>query len=95
VSAQLIITRDPAVRHLIPLRVEHLHTLLLAGLVPHLRWHVACLASSLVPCPVLGHGQTEVKQRMVLVTDVAHEDAHLAVVDGYPLKAGHSMASIA
>src|SRR4030095_15892111 len=31
VATQLVITGDPAVRHLMPPRVEHLHTLLLAG----------------------------------------------------------------
>src|SRR5438046_1527557 len=32
-------------------------------------------------CPFLGEVQTEVEQGMLMITDVAHEDAHLAVVD--------------
>ena len=67
VATQLIITRDPAVRHLIPPRVEHLQALLLPGLIAHLWWHVACLASLLVACPLLRQGQAEVEQGMVVV----------------------------
>src|SRR5687768_2156768 len=42
---------------------------------------MACLASVLVPCPVLGQGQAKVEQGMVKATDVSHEDADLAIVD--------------
>src|SRR6266536_929317 len=52
VAAQLIITGDPAVRHLIPPRVEHLQTLFLSRLRVYFQRHMACLASWLVPCPV-------------------------------------------
>jgi len=41
---------------------------------------MALLASSLVPYPFLGQGQAKVEQGMLMVTDVAHEDADLAVV---------------
>src|SRR5215471_2475899 len=81
VATHLVITGDPAVRHLMPPRVEHLHTQLLAGLVPHLRWHAACLASWLIPCPLLRQRQTEVEQGVIVARDVAHEHADLAVVD--------------
>src|SRR5215471_14404752 len=46
---------------------------------------MACLASLLVPCPLLGKGQAEVKQGMIMVRDVAHEDPDLAVVDLPPV----------
>src|SRR5262249_2853450 len=71
VVTQLIITRDPAVRHLSPPRVEHLHTQLLAGVVPPLRRHVACLASWRIPGPLLRQRQTEVEQGVIVVRDVA------------------------
>ena len=54
VSTQLIVTGNPAVRHLIPLLVKHLQALLVAGVILHFWRHVACLASKLVPCPLLG-----------------------------------------
>src|SRR5215471_3768804 len=84
-APQFIVTRDPAVRYLRTPRVEHLHALLVARLIPHLRWHVACLAALLVSGPLLGEGQAEVKQGMVMVRDVAHEDPDLAVVDLPPV----------
>jgi hypothetical protein len=45
------------------------------------------LASSLVPYPFLGQVQAKVEQGMLVVTDVAHEDADLAVVDLTPVAA--------
>ena len=87
VATQFIIAGHPAVWHLIPPRVEHLQTLLLSRLIPYLQRHVAFLASLLVPCPVLGQGQAEVEQGMVVARDVAHEDADLAVVDLAPVAA--------
>src|SRR5439155_17906191 len=85
VPTQLIITGDPAVRHLIPPRVKHLQALLVAGLILNLWRHVAFLASKLVPCPLLGQGQTEVEQGMVVATDISHKDADLAVIDLPPV----------
>jgi hypothetical protein len=46
---------------------------------------MALLASSLVPYPFLGQVQAKVEQGMLMVTDVAHEDADLAVVDLAPV----------
>ena len=54
VAPQLIITRHPAVWHLIPPPIEHLQTLLGPRVILHFRRHVAFLASVLVPCPLLG-----------------------------------------
>src|SRR5688572_19902842 len=68
-------------QHLITPRVEHLQTLLLSRVIPHLRWDMACLTPWLIPCPGLGQGQAEVEQGMVVARDVSHEDAYLAVVD--------------
>ncbi len=90
VAAQFIIARHPAMRHLITPRVEHLQTLLLTRLVANLWRDVACLASWLVACPVLGQGQPEVEQGMIVRRDVAHEDADLAIVD--PSPGGHTTA---
>ena len=53
-ATQFIVTRDPAVRHLLTPRVEHLHALLLSPLITDFWWHVACLASLLVSGPLLG-----------------------------------------
>src|SRR2546429_5851219 len=61
-------------RHLFPPRVEHLHALFLPCLISYFQRHMACLASLLVSCPVLGQRQAEVKQGMVVARDVAHED---------------------
>src|SRR5258708_20745854 len=72
-------------RHLITPRVEHLQTLLLTRLVANLWRDVACLASWLVACPVLGEGQAEVEHGMIVLRDVAHEDADLAIVDLPPV----------
>src|SRR5262245_45546252 len=79
VATQFIVTRDPAVRHLLTPHVEHLQALLWSRLIPYCWWHVACLASVLVLCPLLRQGQAEVKQGMVVVRDIAHEDPDLAV----------------
>jgi len=87
VATQLIITRDPAVRHLLSPRVEHLQTLFLPRLIAYLQRHVACLASLLVAGPLLRQKQAEVEQDMVVVRDVAHEDADLAVVHLAPVAA--------
>src|SRR5215831_1338564 len=85
VATQFIIAGDPAVGYQLPPRVEHLHALFLSCVIAHLRWHMALLASSLVPYPFLGQGQAKVEQGMLMVTDVAHEDADLAVVDLSPV----------
>jgi hypothetical protein len=45
------------------------------------------VASLLVACPLLGQRQAEVEQDMVVVRDVAHEDADLAVVNLAPVAA--------
>jgi hypothetical protein len=49
--------------------------------IPHLRWDMAFRTPLRIPCPVLGQGQAEVEQGMVVARDVPHEDAHLAVID--------------
>src|SRR5713226_854029 len=67
--------------HLFPPLVEHLQTLLVAGLIPYLRWHVAFLASWFVSCPLLRQGQAEVEQGMLVARDVSHEDADLTGVN--------------
>jgi hypothetical protein len=81
VAAQFIVAGYPAVGDLISPLVEHLQALLLARLIPYLRWHMTFLASPHVPCPVLRQIQPEVEQGMVVVTDIAHEHTDLAVVD--------------
>src|SRR5262249_13726867 len=85
VAPQFIVPRHPTVRDLLAPQVEHLYALLLPRVIPHLRRHVACLASLLVPCPLLGQGEAEVEQGMVVARDVPHEDADLAVVDLTPV----------
>src|SRR5262249_36096678 len=85
VATQLIITRDPAVGYLFPPRVEHLQALLLSRVIPYLLGHVACLASKLVVCPFLGQIQAEIEQGMVVVRDVSHEHADLAIIDLPPV----------
>src|SRR5437660_1650537 len=50
-APQFIVTRDPAVRHQLTPRVEHLHALLLSRLITDFWWHVACLTSLLVSGP--------------------------------------------
>src|SRR5207237_9241301 len=85
-------------RHLFPPRVEHLHALLLPCLISYFQRHMACLASLLVSCPVLGQRQAEVKQGMVVAKVAAHEDANLAVAHLAPVAAplelyGHRTAS--
>jgi hypothetical protein len=84
-ATQLIITCYPAVGHLIAPRLQHLQTLLVAGLIAHVLGHVACLASVRIPCPVLRQRQAEVEQGMVVATDISHKDADLAVVDLPPV----------
>jgi hypothetical protein len=66
VVTQLIVTRHPAVRHLGPPQVEHLQTLLVTRAIRHVFGHVAFLASVLVPGPLLGQGQAEVEQGMIV-----------------------------
>src|SRR2546427_6620248 len=85
VASQLIITAHPAVWHLRTPRVEYLQTLLLTRVIPHLWRYVACLASLRVACPFLRERQPEGEQRMVVVTDLAHEDTDLAGVDFAPM----------
>ena len=72
-------------RDLLAPQVEHFQALLLPGVVLHLLGHMACLAPVCVPCPLLRQGQAEVEQGMVVARDVAHENAHLAVVDLAPV----------
>src|SRR5215813_9719327 len=55
--------------------------------IAHLRRYVACLASWLVAGPLLGQSQAEVEQDMLVVRDIAHEDADLAVVHLAPVAA--------
>jgi hypothetical protein len=81
VAAQLIVTCHPTVRDVLTPLVQHLQALLGPRVILHLRRDMACLAPWLVPGPVLGQGQAKVEQGMIAATDVAHEDAHLAVVD--------------
>src|SRR2546425_6858325 len=85
VAPQFIVTGDPAVRHLLPPRVEHLQALLVARVIPHLRRDMALRTPLRIPCPLLGKGQAEVEQGMVVARDVPHEDADLAVVDLAPV----------
>jgi hypothetical protein len=66
VAPQFIVTRDPAVRDLLTPQVQHLQALLMAGVIPHFRRHMACLASLLVACPLLRQGQAEVEQGVVV-----------------------------
>src|SRR5713101_1767918 len=84
-AAQLIVAGHPTVGHLTMPRVEHLQTLLVAGVIPYLWRHMAFLASLLVSCPLLRQGQAEVEQGMLLTRDVSHEDAHLAGIDLAPV----------
>ena len=53
--------------------------------IRHVLRHVTCLAVLLIPPPLLGQGQTEVEQGMVVARDVPHVHAHLAVVDLAPV----------
>ena len=61
VATELIITRDPALWHVLTPLVKHLQTLLLACLGTHLGRHVACVASWLVASPLLRERQPEVE----------------------------------
>jgi hypothetical protein len=61
VATELIVTRHPVMRHLIPPRVEHFQALFMPCVIPNLLWHVAFLASLLVSCPFLRQGQAEVE----------------------------------
>src|SRR5216683_2121533 len=71
--------------HLSTPLVEHLQALRLSCVIAHLRRYVAFLASWLVLCPLLRQRQAEVEQDMVVVRDVAHEHADLAVVHLAPV----------
>ena len=46
---------------------------------------MTCLTPLLVSCPVLGEGQAEVEQGMIVARHVPHVHAHLAVVDLAPV----------
>src|SRR6266699_3618327 len=59
--------------------------LLLPCVIPHLRRHMALLASWLVACPLLRQGQAEVEHGVVVAGDVAHAHTALAGVDLPPL----------
>jgi hypothetical protein len=61
VASQLIVSRHPAVRHLLSPRVEHLQALLMPRVIPHLRRDVALRTPLCIPGPVLGQGQAEVE----------------------------------
>src|SRR5262249_3266741 len=65
--------------------IKHLQTLRLSRLIAYVWRHMAFLAPLLVSCPLPRQVQTEVEQGMVMVRDVAHEDADLAVVDLPPV----------
>src|SRR4029453_4245617 len=84
-ATQLIISCHPAMRHLIPPRVEHLQALFLPCLIAYLQRHMACLTSLLVLRPVLGQRQAEGEEGMIVARDIAHEPADLAVVDLAPV----------
>src|SRR5215470_11947288 len=84
-ATELIIAYHPAVGYLSPPPVEHLQTLLLACVIPHLPRHMACVASLFIPGPLLGQEQAEVEQRMVAARDVPHEHPDLAIVDLAPM----------
>src|SRR5215471_15810264 len=53
VATEFIIAGDPAVWHVCTPCIEHLQTLLLAGLIANLWRHMACLTSWLVAAPFL------------------------------------------
>src|SRR5262249_16069562 len=80
VAPQFIIPCHPAVGYLVPPRLQHLQTLLVARLIAHVFGYVAGLASWRIPGPVCGQGQAEVEQGMVVATAIAHEHADLAVI---------------
>src|SRR5499425_3709817 len=80
-ASQFIIPGDPAVGYLLSPRVEHLQTLLVPRVIPYLRRDMALRTPLRIPCPVLGQGQAEVEQGMVVARDVPHENTHLAVID--------------
>jgi hypothetical protein len=85
VATEFIIAGDPTMWDLRTPHVEHLQTLLLARLVTNLWWDVACLAPLLIACPLLREVQPEVEQGMLLISNVAHEDTDLTVVDFAPM----------
>src|SRR2546425_11731148 len=87
VATELVIAGHPAVRHVLTPRVKHLYTLLMAGLIPHLRRYVAIRTPVLVSCPLLREPQAEVEQGMLVPRDVAHEHTDLAVVNFSPVTA--------
>src|SRR5499425_3852645 len=84
-ASQFIIPGDPAVGYLLSPRVEHLQALLVPRVIPYLRRDMALRTPVRIPGPVLGQGQAEVEQGMVVARDVPHEDADLAVVDLAPV----------
>jgi hypothetical protein len=85
VAPQFIIPCDPAMGNLSPPLVEHLQALRVPRVIPHLRRDMARLTPVYIARPVLGQGQAEVEQGMVVARDVPHEDADLAVVDLPPV----------
>src|SRR5215831_9556835 len=84
-ASQFIIACDPAVGYLLSPRVEHLQTLRVPRVIPYLRRDMARRTPLRIPGPLLGQGQAEVEQGMVMARDVPHEDADLAVVDFTPV----------
>src|SRR5262249_7509790 len=75
----------PAVGYPPPPRVEHLQALLVPRVIPSLRRDMALRTPLRIPGPVLGQGQAEVEQGMIVARDVPHEDADLAIVDLPPV----------
>src|SRR5262249_57344260 len=83
-APQRIITRRPAVGHLLTPLVKHFQALLLPCLVTHLGRYMACLAPWRITYPFLGQRQPEIEQGMLIISNVAHEDADLTVIDFAP-----------
>src|SRR5215468_9428210 len=84
-ASQFIIPSDPAVGYLLAPRVEHLQALLVPRVIPHLRRDMACSTPLRISGPVLGQGQAEVEQSMIVARDIAHEDTDLTVVNFAPV----------
>src|SRR5262249_60918197 len=80
VATELIITGDPTMWDVRAPCVEHLQALFLAGLVTHLWRGGACVAPLLGAWPFLGEIQPEVEPGMLIITNIAHENAHPALV---------------
>jgi hypothetical protein len=51
----------------------------------HLWWHVTGLTPLLIAYPFLRQVQPEVEQGMLIISNIAHEDANLAVVNFAPV----------